>query len=72
MKNFTVTVLTALLVCLLAYTAAGTCGYLTFGMDVPGDILEGYDANKPYVLVAIIALAAKSCTTYPLLAFCGR
>jgi hypothetical protein len=59
-------------VCLAAYTIAGVFGYLTFGINVPADILQAYDATKPYVLIAIIALAAKSCATYPILAFCGR
>lgn len=58
--------------CLVAYTVAGTFGYLTFGSNVPSDILQAYDASQPHVLVAIVALAAKSCATYPILAFCGR
>ena len=72
MKKFSVCVVSAISVCFVAYTAAATFGYLTFGSAVPSDILQGYDANRPHVLIAIIALAAKSCATYPILAFCGR
>ena len=72
MKRFSVCVISAIVVCFFAYTAAATFGYLTFGSSVPSDILQGYDANRPHVLIAIIALALKSCATYPILAFCGR
>ncbi len=58
--------------CLATYTLAGVFGYLTFGSSVPSDILEGYDATKPHVLIAIVALAVKCGSTYPILAFCGR
>ena len=71
-KQFSFSIIIAMVMCLIAYTAAGTFGYLTFGTGVPSDILQGYDARKPHVLIAIIALAAKSCATYPILAFCGR
>ena len=71
-KNFSVCVVVGIVTCFMAYTGAGTFGYLTFGSNLPSDILQGYDARKPYVLIAIIALAAKSCATYPILAFCGR
>jgi len=71
-KNFSLCVTVGIATCFTAYTIAGTFGYLTFGSSVPSDILQGYDASKPHVLIAIIALAAKSCATYPILAFCGR
>lgn len=69
---FTKTVVVAILVCALVYTAAATFGYLTFGSLVPSDILEAYNAKDPIVLVGIIALALKIFTTYPILLFCGR
>jgi len=72
MKRFSVVVLAAMTVCLATYTLAGVFGYLTFGSSVPSDILEGYDATKPHVLIAIVALAVKCGSTYPILAFCGR
>ncbi|XP_076358296.1 sodium-coupled neutral amino acid transporter 7-like [Tachypleus tridentatus] len=57
---------------MFTYTVAATFGYLTFGSLVTSDILESYDANDPVVLVGIVALAAKTHTTYPILLFCGR
>lgn len=71
-KRFSVCIASAIFVCLMAYTVAATFGYLTFGSNVPSDILQAYDASQPHVLIAIVALAAKSCATYPILAFCGR
>ena len=37
-----------------------------------GDVLLSYNAKKIYILVAIILLAIKSWTTYPILLFCVR
>lgn len=71
-RRFSVCVVSAIAVCLIAYTGAATFGYLTFGNTVPSDILQAYDASQPHVLIAIVALAAKSCATYPILSFCGR
>lgn len=36
------------------------------------DIISDYSASKPMVMVALIAMAAKTYTTYPILLFCGR
>jgi len=36
------------------------------------DILTNYDADDPMVLAALIAMAFKTYTTYPLIIFCGR
>ncbi|XP_022238391.1 putative sodium-coupled neutral amino acid transporter 7 [Limulus polyphemus] len=69
---FLKTVIVAILICMFTYTVAATFGYLTFGSLVTSDILESYDANDPVVLVGIVALAAKTYTTYPILLFCGR
>ncbi|XP_046636826.1 putative sodium-coupled neutral amino acid transporter 7 isoform X2 [Daphnia pulicaria] len=71
-KRFSVCMSSAIFICFIAYTVAATFGYLTFGSNVPSDILQAYDASQPHVLIAIVALAAKSCATYPILAFCGR
>lgn len=35
-------------------------------------MLLSYDATKPQVLIAVILLAIKSWTTYPILMFCVR
>jgi sodium-coupled neutral amino acid transporter 7/8 len=71
-KRFSVCMFSAIFICFVAYTVAATFGYLTFGSNVPSDILQAYDASQPHVLIAIVALAAKSCATYPILSFCGR
>lgn len=71
-KHFTIASSTAILVCCLTYTGAATFGYLTFGGNVAEDILLNYSATQPTVMVALIAMAAKTYTTYPILLFCGR
>merc|ERR1712202_109315 len=53
-------------------SAIAICGYLTFGSLVSEDILSNYDANKPSVMIALVALGLKTYTTYPILLFCGR
>lgn len=62
----------AVVACLLVYTLSANYGYLTFGSYVDGDVLLSYDATKPQVLLAVILLAIKSWTTYPILMFCVR
>ncbi|KAK3858420.1 hypothetical protein Pcinc_035394 [Petrolisthes cinctipes] len=62
----------AVITCLIVYTISANYGYLTFGSLVGGDVLTSYDATKPHVLIAILLLAIKSWTTYPLLLFCVR
>jgi sodium-coupled neutral amino acid transporter 7/8 len=71
-KHFSLATSIAILICVLVYTGAATFGYLTFGSKVSGDILSDYSATKPSVMVALIAMAAKTYTTYPILLFCGR
>ncbi|XP_069948994.1 sodium-coupled neutral amino acid transporter 7 isoform X2 [Cherax quadricarinatus] len=62
----------AIVVCFLVYTVSANYGYLTFGSLVKGDVLLSYDARKMQVLIAVILLAIKSWTTYPILMFCVR
>ena len=57
---------------MFTYTGAATFGYLTFGSLVSEDILSNYNANKPSVMLALVALSLKTYTTYPILLFCGR
>ena len=71
-KQFTIATSSAIAICVLVYTGAATFGYLTFGSKVDDDIISNYSANKPTVMVALIAMAAKTYTTYPILLFCGR
>ncbi|KAG0729676.1 putative sodium-coupled neutral amino acid transporter 7 [Chionoecetes opilio] len=70
--TFTKACVTAVMVCLLVYTVSANYGYLTFGSLVDGDVLLSYDASKLQVLLAVILLAIKSWTTYPILMFCVR
>lgn len=72
-NRFSLAASAAVLVCALCYTVAAAFGYLTFGSVVNNDILESYSGEKrPEVLVAVIAMALKTMTTYPILLFCGR
>jgi len=72
LKHFSVASITAIAICVMAYTVAATFGYLTFGSQVSEDILSNYDAQKPSVMIALVALGLKTFTTYPILLFCGR
>ena len=71
-KHFTLASLSAIAICVAVYTVAGIFGYLTFGSNVEDDILSNYSATEPLVMVALIAMAAKTFTSYPILLFCGR
>jgi len=71
-RHFTIATSSAIAVCVIVYTGAATFGYLTFGSHVSEDIISDYSASKPMVMVALIAMAAKTYTTYPILLFCGR
>ena len=71
-KHFTIATSTAIGICVAVYTGAATFGYLTFGSKVDDDIISNYSATKPTVMIALIAMAAKTYTTYPILLFCGR
>lgn len=61
----------AMIVCVLTYTVVASFGYLTFGSTVDSDILLSYPQSVP-VLVAVILIALKMYTTYPILLFVGR
>jgi len=71
-KHFAVASSSAIAICVFTYTGAATFGYLTFGNKVSEDILTNYDASNPSVMIALIAMALKTFTTYPILLFCGR
>jgi len=71
-KHFSIASSAAIAICVFAYTGAATFGYLTFGSKVSEDILTNYSASKPSVMIALIAMALKTYTTYPILLFCGR
>merc|ERR1712025_836081 len=71
-KNFTIASSTAIAICVFTYTGAATFGYLTFGNLIYEDIISNYNAYKPSVMLALIAISLKTYTTYPILLFCGR
>ncbi|XP_040573260.1 sodium-coupled neutral amino acid transporter 7 isoform X2 [Lepeophtheirus salmonis] len=71
-KNFTISSFSAIAICCFCYTGAAGWGYYTFGSLVQPDILLMYDASDPKILMANIAMALKTITTYPILLFCGR
>lgn len=71
--NFTLCVVISMLICFGAYSIVGYFGYLTFGSGkVPSDILQGYTDKSVVLTVAIIAVAIKNFTTYPIVLYCGR
>jgi sodium-coupled neutral amino acid transporter 7/8 len=72
LKHFGVVSVSAIVVCAFCYTGAAAFGYLTFGSNVNPDILMSYSADRPEVLIGILAMALKTVSTYPILLFCGR
>lgn len=72
MKHFAPVAVIAMAVCCFAYTGAASFGYLTFGANVNPDILVSYPADRPEVIIGILAMALKTIFTYPILLFCGR
>lgn len=60
------------LVLILSYSCVAVYGYLTFGTDVDHDILLSYCSKSPAVFAAIIMVALKTYTAYPVNLFCAR
>ncbi|VDI40249.1 solute carrier family 38 (sodium-coupled neutral amino acid transporter), member 7/8 [Mytilus galloprovincialis] len=71
LKEFSKTISCAMLLCIVTYTGTAVCGYLTFGEHITADILLSYDPDI-WVIIAVILIAFKTYTTYPILLFCGR
>lgn len=78
MKNrsiakFTFCAVISMFICFAAYTIVGIFGYATFGKGrVPSDILQGYSDKSATLTIAILAVAVKSFTTFPIVLYCGR
>lgn len=70
-REFSKTVACAMSICIVTYSGTAAFGYFTFGEFVTSDILLAY-SPEPEVLVAVIFIAMKTYTTYPILLFCGR
>ncbi|CAN8004585.1 unnamed protein product, partial [Ixodes hexagonus] len=72
LSTFSRVVAVAVFLTAVLYTLTAVFGYWTFGRGVASDVLELYDASRPAVLVAVLAMAAKVVATYPVLTYCGR
>merc|ERR1719273_1902047 len=70
-KNFTIAVSIAIVICVASYTIFAIYGYLTFGSKVNEDLLMSYEGDG-LVYAGMYAMALKVITTYPILLFCGR
>lgn len=71
--KFTLCAVVSMLICYGTYSIVGYFGYITFGSGkVPSDILQGYSDKSVIVTIAIIAIAVKNFTTYPIVLYCGR
>lgn len=71
--KFTLCSIISMIICFFAYSTVGFFGYATFGIGkVPSDILQGYTDKSTTLTIAIIAIAVKNFTTYPIVLYCGR
>ncbi|KAF7380392.1 hypothetical protein HZH68_016257 [Vespula germanica] len=71
--KFTISAVISMIICLTVYTIVGILGYATFGTGkVPSDILQGYSDKSTIVTLAIVSIAIKNFTTYPIVLYCGR
>ncbi|XP_061196887.1 sodium-coupled neutral amino acid transporter 7-like [Saccostrea echinata] len=71
LREFSKTVAVAMFLCVLNYTGTAAFGYLTFGNKITTDILLSYEPDVS-VIIAVLLIAIKTYTTYPILLFCGR
>ncbi|EZA48586.1 hypothetical protein DMN91_011619 [Ooceraea biroi] len=73
LSKFTFCAVISMLICFGAYSVVGYFGYATFGSGrVPSDILQAYTDKSAVLTIAIIAVAVKNFTTYPIVLYCGR
>lgn len=73
LKKFAFCSALSMILCFLSYTIAGIFGYIAFGTgQVPSDILQGYTDQSLALTVALVAVAVKLFTTYPIVLYCGR
>ncbi|PVD21371.1 hypothetical protein C0Q70_19544 [Pomacea canaliculata] len=71
LREFSKSVTLAMILCVLTYTVTAALGYLMFGDRITSDILLSFEPDTS-VLIAVILIAVKTYTTYPILLFCGR
>ncbi|XP_011504326.1 PREDICTED: putative sodium-coupled neutral amino acid transporter 7 [Ceratosolen solmsi marchali] len=71
--KFTLCAIISMIICFILYSTVGIFGYATFGIGkVPSDILQGYSDKSTTLTIAILAIAIKNFTTYPIVLYCGR
>ncbi|GFN95859.1 sodium-coupled neutral amino acid transporter [Plakobranchus ocellatus] len=71
LREFSKTVSLAMVLCVITYTVTAALGYLQFGENITTDILVAFEPDTE-VMVAVVLIAVKTYTTYPILLFCGR
>ncbi|KAK3749420.1 hypothetical protein RRG08_057229 [Elysia crispata] len=71
LREFAKAVGLAMIVCKIIYTVTAILGYLQFGANVTSDVLVSFRPETA-VTIAVIIMAVKASTTYPILLFCGR
>ncbi|KAH9509507.1 hypothetical protein Btru_046064 [Bulinus truncatus] len=71
LKEFSKTISLAMVICILTYTGTAALGYLQFGDTITNDILLSFEPDAT-VMIAVVLIAVKTYTTYPILCFCGK
>ncbi|XP_059158339.1 sodium-coupled neutral amino acid transporter 7-like [Physella acuta] len=70
-REFSKTVTLAMILCIITYTVTATLGYLQFGNNITNDILLSFNPTAE-VMVAVVLVAVKTYTTYPIFCFLGK
>ncbi|XP_059158330.1 sodium-coupled neutral amino acid transporter 7-like [Physella acuta] len=70
-REFSKTVTLAMILCIITYTVTASLGYLQFGDLVTNDILLSFNPTAD-VMVAVVLVAVKNYTIYPILCFVGK
>ncbi|XP_059158341.1 sodium-coupled neutral amino acid transporter 7-like [Physella acuta] len=71
MREFSKTVTLAMILCIITYTGIASLGYLQFGDLVTHDILLSFNPTAE-IMVAVVLVAVKTYTTYPIFCFLGK
>ncbi|XP_059158756.1 sodium-coupled neutral amino acid transporter 7-like [Physella acuta] len=71
MREFSKTVTLAMILCIITYTVTAALGYLQFGDNITNDILLSFNPTTD-VMVAVVLVAVKTYTTYPIICFVGK
>ena len=60
------------IICLVSYIAIGVCGYITFGSNTAGNILDNYGDHDLLALIARLCLSVALVFSTPLVLFACR